>query len=139
MRSGVDSATNFRSKVVEALYRAVDRVNPAWAREVARALTDQLVRSIDYAIGNVKNQVKSLTASSLTKIAGSSTATSRLLAQLKSTYQTSLQRVTGIGVPIWDADFVVSLGQDGSTSVADNSRSRFVLTVNSSPTVNTSH
>lgn len=138
VKSGVGAAADFRATVVRELYRAVDKVNPAWAREVVRALADQLVAYIDAAVANVKAQVKSLSSAALVKLAGSNKATTKVLNSLKATYQSTLQRATSIGVPIWDADFIVSIGQDGSTSVADNSRSRWLFTVKASPTVETS-
>lgn len=137
VRSALDKATNFKTKIVDGLNAAVNNVRPDWAREVVRKLADQLIAQMDRALAAFKTSIKSLKSSKLAKIMDSGTATSEILTHLKNEYAAGLDKISSIGIPVWDANLTVSIDQSGNLAVADNSQSRFMFTVKAKPTVTT--
>lgn len=138
VRKKLDKVTNFKQQIIRALDQAVDSVHPAWAREVVRKLTDQLIKQVDKVLDSVKREVKQLATSTVSKALRAGSASTGVLDHMKATYEFGLRQLSNIGFPVWDANFTVTLDQTGNAFVADNSASRFIFTVKAKPTVHTS-
>jgi predicted nucleic acid-binding Zn-ribbon protein len=127
-----------KKQVREAIDKRVAVVRPDWAREAVEGFVDDIDAKINGPLKIVSSKLRKLSSDELLKILKKGTATSSVVQLLKSTYTESVRQITHVKVPVWEADITVSFDQEGRPTVADNSHGRWVFTVLTAPTIQTS-
>lgn len=120
-----------------AVDRRVDAIHPEWAREVVRELVKRVMPHVMAAVDAVHAKLRELTSRALLAVLESRHATKALMEHLKSTYTAAVRRITAVHIPVWDANFTVSFDQEGRPTIVDNSESRLIFTILTTPDLRT--
>lgn len=139
IRRALKKVNDVKERISKQVDDIVERVQPGWAREVVRELVERLRAGVDRASENLKQKIKRITAEKLGELLESREGTATLYSYLKSTWNKAIRRLSTVSVPVWTADIAVGIGP-GNTDrpyVADNSRSHFIFSVVTEPTLTT--